>query len=426
MAPLLRRALEALVIALLLSVVSPARAAGAADAADDGDCFDARGCPIDLSDLEDADAAGDAGASDAGSDAVTARDERDAAAPPATHLVFFWGVGCTHCEDAKPFVAALGKERPDLTIELVEVRQDAKGRERFLETMRSLGATAVGVPTFVVGRRYVVGFAPGQSEAEIRALLGQGPQTEARTVDLPLVGRVDPAAIPLPVFTLMIGLVDGINPCAMWVLLVLLSILIHVKSRARLFLFGATFVVASGVVYFAFMTAWTQVFALVGLSRHLTLALGVVVLLMGLVNLKELIWFEKGVSLMIPDKAKPGLYRRMRGISRSASLPAAFAGIAVLAFVVNLIELGCTLGLPAIYTRILTLRTDLSTATRYGYLVLYNLAYVVPLALIVVVYAATLHRITLGERGAKVLKGVSGVLLVAFGALFLVAPDVLR
>lgn len=129
---------------------------------------------------------------------------------------------------------------------------------------------------------------------------------------------------------------------------------------------------------------------------------------------------------MIPDKAKPGLYRRMRGISRSASLPAAFAGIAVLAFVVNLIELGCTLGLPAIYTRILTLRTDLSTATRYGYLVLYNLAYVVPLALIVVVYAATLHRITLGERGAKVLKGVSGVLLVAFGALFLVAPDVLR
>jgi thiol-disulfide isomerase/thioredoxin len=346
-------------------------------------------------------------------------------------LLFFWGVGCSHCEEAKPFLAGLAREHPDLAVEQIEVRQDAGGRERFIGTMRSLGAEAVGIPTFVVDGGYVVGFAPGVTEAAVRELVARArlgaPLEDAVTrVELPLFGIVDPSSLPLPAFTLMIGLVDGINPCAMWVLLVLLSILVHVRSRARLLLFGATFVVASGIVYFVFMVAWMHVFSLIGLSRYVTVGLGVLVLLMGLINLKELIWFEKGISLMIPDKAKPGLYRRMRGIGRSASLPAAFAGIVVLAFLVNLIELGCTVGLPAIFTRILTLRADLSDAARYGYVALYNLAYVVPLAVIVLVYAATLHRLVMTERGAKILKGVSGVLLVAFGLLLVVAPELLR
>jgi hypothetical protein len=181
----------------------------------------------------------------------------------------------------------------------------------------------------------------------------------------------------------------------------------------------------SGVVYFAFMMAWSLFFELAGLSRAITMGLGVLVLLMGLVNLKELVWFKRGVSLTIPERAKPGLFRRMRSIAAAASLPAAFIGVFVLAFVVNLIELGCTLGLPAIYTRVLSLR-EMSAGARYGYLALYNLVYVIPLAGIVVVYALTLHRVALGERGAKVLKAVSGTLLVLSGLVFVFRPELLH
>jgi thiol-disulfide isomerase/thioredoxin len=423
-----RHAAAIVVLTAVLASRAPALAAeGSADGQAGSKCLDAGGCPVDLS--EDLDGVPDS----TGTRAPAGTPDAGRATPPPARavLTFFWGVGCPHCDEAKPFVAALAREHPDLVVESVEVRRDAAGRERFLRTMQALGAGAAGVPTFVVGSEYVVGFAPGVGEQPIREIVQRALRRErasegSRSIELPMLGRVDPAAIPLPLFTLMIGLVDGVNPCAMWVLLVLLGILVHVKSRARLLLFGATFVVASGVVYFVFMTAWTHLFKLVGLSRYITIGLGSVVLLMGLINLKEVFWFKKGVSMMIPEKAKPGLYRRMRGIAKSASLPAAFAGIAVLALLVNLIELGCTLGLPAIYTRILTLRTDLSAAAHFGYLALYNVAYVVPLALIVVVYAATFHRLALSERGAKVLKGVSGVLLVTFGLLFVVAPDVLR
>lgn len=420
-----RIGLLAIVACLLLLAGSAGAAPTDGSVADaDEDCVKEVGtCPVDLSDVDDVLDAGKAPEASA-----------PRAVPPATspsldagekRLVFFWGVGCPHCQAAEPFVRTLERENPGLRVERIEVRQDAQGRARFLQTMRALHAGAVGIPTFVLGDAYVVGFTGAATEAEVRALL-RGERSVRSSVDLPWVGSIDPNQVSLPAFTLIVGLLDGVNPCAMWVLLVLLGILTHVKSRTRLLLFGGTFVVASGVVYFVFMTAWVGLFSLVGLSRPITIALGVLVLAMGLVNLKELVWFKRGVSLMIPDRAKPGLFRRMRGIGSAASLPAAFVGIVVLAFLVNLIELGCTLGLPAVYTRVLTLRSDLSSFARYAYLALYNLAYVVPLALIVLVYVATLHRLTLGERGAKVLKAVSGVLLVIFGLFFVLAPDVLR
>ncbi|MRG92219.1 hypothetical protein [Polyangium spumosum] len=346
--------------------------------------------------------------------------------PAAPRLLFFWGVGCPHCEDAKPFVAELEAREPGIVVERIEVRRSDEGRRRFVETVERLGVEGAGIPMFVVDDRAFVGFHRGVTEGDVLAALDRAPGGHAPgTVTLPLVGSLDPRAVPLPVLTLLIGLVDGINPCAMYVLIVLLGILTQTRSRARILLFGATFVLMSGLVYFLFMTAWLNAFLFAGVSRWVTLALGVLLVGMGLVNLKELVWFHKGVSLMIPAKAKPGLFRRMRAVAAAASLPAAFLGILALSFLVNLVELGCTLGLPAVYTRILSLHDGLGAAARYGYLALYNVAYIVPLALIVILYAKTMRRFFMSEQRAKVLKAVSGALLLLFGILFLVAPDML-
>lgn len=350
-------------------------------------------------------------------------DRRDATTERARRLVFFWGVGCPHCEDAKPALDRLAAARRDLSIERVEVRESASGRARFLAEAARLGVRPPGIPLFVAGDRWVLGYQGAATDARVRAMLrdeGDG------VVDLPLVGRVDPRALSLPRFTALVGLLDGLNPCAFYVLVVLLGILLHVRERARIALYGATFVVMSGLVYFAFMAAWLNAFALVGAVGWITRALGAALLAMGLINLKDLFWFKKGVSLMIPDRAKPGLFRRMRAIAGAASLPAAFAGIAALAFVVNLVELGCTLGLPAMYTHVLAQRAELGAGARYAYLALYNVAYVVPLALIVAGYVVTLRRVAMTEARARALKGVSGLLLVAFGLIFLLAPAWLR
>lgn len=368
-------------------------------------------------------------------DAGDSRDDKKTdAQSQAPRLRFYWGIGCPHCEEAKPFIDGLeANSKGRFLIERIEIRQDPKGRELFEAELARLGIQAPGIPMFVMENQYSVGFKLNASEAQIQHMVdavlgGKGNlvDTEINSIDLPIVGSVNPRTISLPALTMLIGLVDGINPCAMYVLVAMMGILLHVKSRSRLFLFGGTFVLMSGLVYFLFMTAWLNIFMLTGLSGAVTIGLGILLIGMGLINLKELFWFKKGVSLMVPDKAKPGLFRRMREIASAASLPAALLGIGVLAFVVNLIELGCTLGLPAVYTRLLSLRSDISGFGRYAYLALYNIAYIIPLAAIVLAYAITLHRISLSERGAKILKGVSGTLLVSFGLLFVLAPDLLR
>lgn len=411
--------LGVLALAVSLLLAAPRSAAAQAPQAGDGVC--------DPTATADCDPAG----AEPGAPAPVAPD---APLPkvPLPPLTFYWGTGCPHCEEAQPFIRSL-EQGGGLAVELVEIRQSAAGRDRFLADVERLGISAPGIPLFVLGDRHVMGFQRGATEERIRAMIHdaaagrpESAEEATRSIDLPFFGKIDAGAYSLPALALLVGLVDGINPCAMYVLVAMMGILLHVRSRKRLLLFGGAFVLMSGVVYFVFMTAWLNLFQLTGLARWITVVLGMALVVMGLINLKEIFWFKKGVSLMIPEKAKPGLFRRMRGVAAAASLPAALVGIATLALLVNLIELGCTLGLPAVFTRILSLRTDVSTAGRYGYLALYNVAYVVPLATIVIVYASTLHRLTLSERGAKALKLVSGALLVGFGALFLVAPEMLQ
>jgi hypothetical protein len=354
---------------------------------------------------------------------------------PGAAVVAYWREGCPRCEEAKPFLAALAAAEPGLRVEWVEVRPGGAGLARFLADVERLGVQGAGVPMFVAGHEVVVGFRHGVTEEPLRALVrralagaaAEPPDAGASArVSLPFVGVVDARRMPLGTFTLLVGLVDGVNPCAMYVLVVLLGILLHAGSRGRMALYGVAFVLMSGVVYFAFMTVWLGAFSLGGVSRTITSVLGGVLVVMGLVNAKDAVWLKKGPSLSVPDAAKPGLHRRMRAIASAATLPAGLAGVTALAFVVNLVELGCTIGLPAVYTRVLSLRTDLGPWRRAAYLALYNLAYVVPLALIVAVFVLTLRRMVLSERGARILKGVSGALLLLFGAAFLLAPGLLE
>ena len=177
------------------------------------------------------------------------------------------------------------------------------------------------------------------------------------------MGRVSVDRLGLPLFTLAIGLVDGFNPCATWVLLFLLAMLVNLKSRSRMALIAGTFVLVSGLVYFAFMAAWLTFFMVLGVSQPLRLGLAAVALVVGSVNLKDALASGGAPSLGIPESARPGLYRRVRGVLHAENLAGALAGIVALAFLVNLVELLCTAGLPALYTAILTARGLTGPAT---------------------------------------------------------------
>jgi hypothetical protein len=238
---------------------------------------------------------------------------------------------------------------------------------------------------------------------------------------LPILGQVDAAQFSLPLMTVVIAGLDAFNPCAFFVLFFLLSLMAHQGSRGRMLTIGGIFVLCSGVMYFLFMAAWLNLFTLLGNLAWVTLGAGWLAVGVGAVNVKDFFALGRGVSLSIPESSKPDLYRRIRAILQAGSLPAMVLATLLLAVAANFYELLCTAGFPMVYTRLLTL-SDLTPLGHYLYLALYNLVYVIPLGLIVLFFARTLGARKLTEREGRLLKLLSGVMMLELGLLLVLAP----
>ncbi|MCK4911121.1 MAG: hypothetical protein KAR83_05745 [Thermodesulfovibrionales bacterium] len=241
---------------------------------------------------------------------------------------------------------------------------------------------------------------------------------------LPFLGEVSAEGLSLPVFTLVLAGLDSFNPCALFVLMFLLSLLIYAKSRVRMLIIGGTFVFFSGFVYFLFMAAWLNLFFLAGRVGYITAVAGAVALFVGVLNVKDFFAFKEGVSLTMSDGAQGRLIARMRGLLKAESMVSMLTGTVVLAVAANAYELLCTAGFPMVYTRVLTLR-ELGTGTYYMYLVLYNLVYVVPLAAMVLVFTFTLGSRKLTEWEGRLLKLLSGSMMLMLGSVLLLKPTLL-
>jgi len=174
------------------------------------------------------------------------------------------------------------------------------------------------------------------------------------------------------------------------------------------------------------MAAWLNVFLLIGELRVVTLVAGLIAVGLAAINIKDYFWFQSGgPSLSIPESKKPGMYQRMRNLVAAKSVWAMLAGTAVLAIAVNSYELLCTAGLPMVYTRILTLR-EADTFVYYMYLLLYNIIYVIPLLIIVMLFVMKFGSRKLGEAEGRLLKLMSGMMMLGLGGLMLLAPTALN
>jgi glutaredoxin len=343
-----------------------------------------------------------------------------------------WGhPDCPHCRAAHAYLDGLRARRPDLVIVEHDVSEDGDAFETLRARSQKAGLGMVGFPSFLVRGTFIVGFdSPEVSGPAIEARLLRVPDATGEPrpsddeVDVPWLGRLSARRLGLPLFTVAVGLIDGFNPCAMWVLMFLLALLVNVKGRPRMLAIAGTFVFVSGLAYYAFMAAWLNVFQLMGISRAVQIVLGSFALIVGAVNIKDFFAFGKGISFSIPESAKSGIYARTRAIVHAENLPAAMLGVTVLAVLVNVIELLCTAGLPALYTQVLV-QQGVSIGARYAYLGLYNLAYMLDDSMMVGIAVVTLGRRKLQERAGRWLKLLSGVTIVILGLLLILWPQAL-
>jgi len=346
---------------------------------------------------------------------------------------FFYSAICPHCEKEKEFLKELEKKYPEIEIKKYEVISSPENQEilkNFYEKYQVPAGKQGWVPVTFTPTEYFIGF--NQQIAEdiescIReCLIGERPVLQK--IKIPIFGEVDISKMSLPVLTITLGALDGLNPCAMWILLFLIALLINTRSRKRMWLIGGTFILASGIVYYLILTAWLNLFLVISYVNLTRILIGVFALGVGIWQIKNFITYHPGVCKVLGLSSR--IEKRLRlkekaeKIATSPLTLAMIGGLIILALGVNLIEFFCSAGLPAIYTRILALN-PISALSYYLYLLLYTFIFMLDDLIIFSIAVITLTRIGFTDKYNYWATLIGGLLILALGILLIFKPEFL-
>jgi hypothetical protein len=377
--------------------------------------------------------------------------------PALPALTMFWRQGCLHCENEKEFLGQLRREMPRLEPRLLDLAEPAQ-QALFDDLCQRLHLPRV-TPITLVGSQVVVGFdAAHTTGAEIRRLLaseppgssledvlasppappsGQelscpvGPSTpcealprEFMMIEVPLIGAVDLAKLTLPMLSLVLGLVDGFNPCAMWVLVAFLTALLQAGDLRRMALLAGIFILAEAVMYFAILNSWFLAFDFIKADRIVTPLVGVVALGGGVFFLWEA--RRSDLTCQVQSGTQRGrTLSRLQRLATGGLTPAVFLGILALAFSVNVVEFACSIGIPQTYTKILDMNR-VGLLERELLMAIYIFFYMLDDLVVFGLALGGAQVIGLTGRYARLSSFVGGIILLVLGSLLLFAPEKLR
>jgi glutaredoxin len=380
-------------------------------------------------------------------------------------VYLFWREGCPHCDRAIEFLRRIEQDQPQVRVHFFEVSRNAANRAALIAYADRRKLEDLAVPFTVIGDEVIVGWggeeftgAPllarlqacartpcpdslGPILQEVGALgPGQGPPMAEgepyasapaagraavpRTIVLPFVGEIALASLSLPALTLFLGALDGFNPCAMWTLVFLIGLLLGMKDRARMWILGAAFIAASAAVYFIFMAAWLNTLLFIGMVVWVRVAVALVALGGGFYYLREYFVNPEAACKITAPESRRRVLERLRSLASEQRFWIALAGIVALAFAVNLIELFCSAGIPAVYTQVLAL-SQLPAWHYYAYLSLYILVFMLDDLVVFVVAMTTLELAGMTTRYVRWSHLFGGLALLAIGALLLLRPELL-
>lgn len=371
-------------------------------------------------------------------------------------VYLFYHPSCPHCHKAMEFIDENLKDKYKDTafyrINITEKRNSQLFKQYGIEY--GLEPAKMGVPTIFIGDKYMVGYDKHSNsgsyldrlinnfvnnnsikthkDKELSNTENATPVTEETTekskiIDIPFFGEIDVFKMSLPVLSVVLGFVDGFNPCAMWVLAYLISLVAGLEDKKKMWKIVGAFVLAEGIMYFLFMTTWLNVFLLMGYVYYITLFVGMVALYTAITSIKAFIE-TRGGALVCPvgdatskkktmSKMERLVYSDLKGI-------AGFFSILCLAFVVNSIEFMCSAAIPAVYTSVLA-NANISSFMHYFYIFIYNIFYMID---DYIIFGLALFAINkyVGDNYARWCKLIGGVILGALGIAMVFYPHLLR
>ena len=343
------------------------------------------------------------------------------------NVYLFRGDGCPHCAKAEEFLDEEYSDNEQVKVYDYEVWYDKDNAELYNEVQKHFKVEIDAVPFLVVGDTYFVGFSSSTKENikdKINAYLDDEEDDED-TRTLPILGKVNLKEVSLPLVAVILGFIDGFNPCAMWVLIFLITLLLRVKEKSKRWLIGLTFLFTSGLVYFISMLGINLALNIVAVKLVRTL-IGVFILVMGILSLAKYIKNrKKDVGCTVVDSEKrQKITKRMINITSNKSLILVILGIIALAASVNIVELACSLGFPVVFSEILALN-NVHGLIRIMYLLLYILFYMMDDLIVFIISMVTMEVTGITNKYNKICTLVSAIIMIAIGLLLVFNPSIL-
>lgn len=363
-------------------------------------------------------------------------------------IYLFHSDSCPHCRNAVSFLEEYEKENDDVVVKMYEL-SDPSSQELKTKVQEVIGKTSY-IPYIVIGSEYRVGFSNSTS-LEIENIVDayrkdgyidvvQGiidgeitkenldekiEEIEVGSIkEIPLLGKIDAKKVSLPLVAIIIGAVDGFNPCAMWILLFLITMLLNMKDKKKMWTLGIAFLLTSALVYLFFMVAWFNLMVSFTEVTIIQKLIGLFAIFFACYNLHNF-WKERKKEngcVVVNNRRRKKIIENIRRFTQEKSFIIALAGIIVLAFSVNLVELACSAGLPLLFSQILAVN-DLSTMESSWYMILYIFFFMLDDLIVFSVAMITLKVTGFTTKYSKYSHLLGGIIMLLIGILLIFKPE---
>ena len=353
-------------------------------------------------------------------DAVNVKVEKD-----KINLYLFYGKECPHCEEERAWLKKIKKDyKKYLNVYEFEVWHNKENKTKMEEIKAEFGEEKSGVPFTIIGDNEYVGYSEALSSM-LEEIIKEysGLESNPNNIKLPLLGTVNMTSVSLPLVALVLGLIDGFNPCAMWILLFLINMLFGMENKKRAWILGYSFLLTSGLVYFLSMLGINLVLG-VATIKWMKIAIAIFILVAGILNLKKYLKIRKedvGCTV-VDEKKRKNITTKMKKIKNSDKFVVALLGTIILAASVNLIELACSLGFPVIFTEILNIN-EVNGIMKYIYLLIYIICYMLDDIVVFTISMFTLEATGITNKYNKLCTLVSAIIMIIMGSLLILKPE---
>lgn len=341
------------------------------------------------------------------------------------NIYLFYSKICPHCQKEEKYFETLKEKYQDkINIYTYEVTENKTNNEIMKSLKKELKENSQGVPFTIIGSKTFLGYDESLNERienTIESYLDENTKTN-NTYTIPILGKIEGKNASIILIAIILGFIDGFNPCAMWILLLLINMCISIKDKKKMLIVCLTFIITSGIIYFLSMLGIGFILDLTTIS-YIRNIIAILAIILGIYNLYTYLKTRKQTGCHVVKKEKrKTIITKINNILNNKNTLLMFGGTIILATSVSLVEMACSLGFPTIFLELLSIN-NIHSFLKVTYLLIYILFYLIDDIIVLFLSIKAFETKGISTKYNKYVHLIGGLIMILMGVLLIFKPE---